>query len=191
LSGLIGHRAIMRFAVAKQFHRRARSRAARDHGFARRLDAGNVERRHAVVALRSRGRSDQSVDDGVCFRLRRCERSRALLRRGFRACGRKDCSRCVNRRLAADVLNGEGKRHAAGRNKRQQWDNQSVRRYGSHGPHLSAGSMARRYSIPSPARWVPVCVEKSRLLARQFTAIRRAGTARTAPRILVKSSRSP
>jgi hypothetical protein len=52
LTGLIGNGAIVRLAIAQQFHRRTRRRPAGDDGIARWFDAGDVECRDTVVAFR-------------------------------------------------------------------------------------------------------------------------------------------
>jgi hypothetical protein len=81
---LIRDRAIMDFAVAEQFHRRARRRAACDHGIARRLDSRDVERRDAVCAIRQWRRQRQRRCHGLGLLLYGCERGRSLIRRARR-----------------------------------------------------------------------------------------------------------
>ena len=78
LPGFIGDRAIVHLAVSKQFHRCARRRPACNDRFARRIDAGNVEFRHAIAAVRRYGGSGQAADHRVCLGFRRGERGRPL-----------------------------------------------------------------------------------------------------------------
>ena len=73
----------MDLAVTQQFYGCARCGPAGDYRFARRLDTGNVERRHAVAAVRRCERSGQL--GGHCGRLslRRCEPGRKLTPRSW------------------------------------------------------------------------------------------------------------
>jgi len=65
-------------------------RTGADYRFARRLDAGNIERRQAVAAVRRYRRSGQRCRHGVCTRLRGGDRCRFLISRiGCRLCDRR------------------------------------------------------------------------------------------------------
>ena len=194
LSGFIRDRAIVHFAIAQQFHRCARRRPARDDGFARRLDAGNVECRHAVAAFRWRCGAIRSARPprrllpiGPC-----CERRLLLLSRvdaGFEIAARPLQPWC---RPAARGGRTEWRRQ---RRRRQEprpegWTIRLIDMAVMMLTRLPE-SLARPYFIPSRAGWVLVCVRKTQAFSAPYklTASRRAGTARTSLRIRAGSCR--